>query len=136
MSATDARLSAFVKKALEANPPHLLLSGPPGSGKTAAWHLIVRQVLGPSWRSTTHVLQAKDLVKSAGAMAAFESFLRPGGKNSSDTLASRTSLDAFDSTFSQVSADDVAPAGRESQRGSQTDVHISRRQRNRSLWGI
>ena len=59
-------------------------------------------------------------------MAAFESFLRPGGAKFSDTLASRTSLDAFDSTFSQVSSDDVAPAGHESQRGSQTDVHISR----------
>ena len=39
----------------------IVFFGPPGSGKTAAWHLIVRQVLGPSWRSTTHVLQAKDL---------------------------------------------------------------------------
>ena len=112
--------------ALQANPPHLLISGPAGSGKTAAWHLIVRQVLGPAWRSTTHVLQAKDLVKTAGAMAAFESFLRPGGKDSSDTLASRTSLDAFDSTFSQISEGDIAPAGHESVRGSQTDVHISR----------
>lgn len=112
--------------ALQANPPHLLISGPAGSGKTAAWHLIVRQVLGPAWRSTTHVLQAKDLVKTAGAMAAFESFLRPGGKDSSDTLASRTSLDAFDSTFSQISEGDIAPAGHESVRGSQSDVHISR----------
>ena len=122
----ESTIETIERVALQANPPHLLLSGPPGSGKTAAWRLIVRQVLGPSWRSTTHVLQAKDLAKSAGAMAAFESFLRPGGKDSSDTLASRTSLDAFDSTFSQVSADDVAPAGHESQRGSQTDVHISR----------
>ena len=112
--------------ALQANPTHLLISGPAGSGKTAAWHLIVRQVLGPAWRSTTHVLQAKDLVKTAGAMAAFESFLRPGGKDSSDTLASRTSLDAFDSTFSQISEGDIAPAGHESVRGSQSDVHISR----------
>ncbi len=112
--------------ALQANPPHLLISGPAGSGKTGAWHLIVRQVLGPAWRSTTHVLQAKDLVKTAGAMAAFESFLRPGGKDSSDTLASRTSLDAFDSTFSEISEGDIAPAGHESVRGSQSDVHISR----------
>ena len=119
-------LETIERVALQANPPHLLISGPAGSGKTATWSLIVRQVLGPSWRSTTHVLQAKDLAKSAGAMAAFESFLRPGGKDSSDTLASRTSLDAFDSTFSQVSEGDVAPAGHESQRGSLSDVHISR----------
>ena len=122
----DATIETIERVALQANPPHLLISGPPGSGKTAAWHLIVRQVLGPAWRSTTHVLQAKDLVKTAGAMATFESFLRPGGKDSSDTLASRTSLDAFDSTFTQVSANDTAPAGHESQRGSQNDVHISR----------
>ena len=119
-------LETIERVALQANPPHLLISGPAGSGKTATWNLIVRQVLGPSWRSTTHVLQAKDLAKSAGAMVAFESFLRPGGKDSSDTLASRTSLDAFDSTFSKVSEGDVAPAGHESQRGSLSDVHISR----------
>ena len=122
----ESTVETIERVALQANPPHLLISGPPGSGKTAAWHLIVRQVLGPAWRSTTHVLQAKDLMKTAGAMAAFESFLRPGGKDSSDTLASRTSLDAFDSTFSQVSPDDVAPAGHESQRGSLSEVHISR----------
>ena len=67
-------LETIERVALQANPPHLLISGPAGSGKTATWNLIVRQVLGPSWRSTTHVLQAKDLAKSAGAMAAFESF--------------------------------------------------------------
>lgn len=122
----ESTIETIQRVALQANPPHLLISGPPGSGKTAAWHLIVRQVLGPAWRSTTHVLQAKDLAKTAGAMAAFETFLRPGGKDSSDTLASRTSLDAFDSTFSQIADGDVAPAGHESQRGSQSDVHISR----------
>lgn len=122
----ESTLETIERVSLQANPPHLLISGPPGSGKTATWNLIVRQVLGPAWRSTTHVLQAKDLVKSAGAMAAFESFLRPGGKDSSDTLASRTSLDAFDSTFSRVSEEDVAPAGHESERGSQNSVHISR----------
>ena len=103
--------------ALQANPPHLLISGPSGTGKTATWRLIVRQVLGPSWRSTVHVLQAKDLARTAGAMAAFENFLRPGGKNSSDTLASRTSLDAFDSTFSKIEEGDTAPAGHESSEG-------------------
>ena len=112
--------------ALQANPPHLLISGPSGVGKTATWRLIVRQVLGPSWRSTVHVLQAKDLARTAGAMAAFENFLRPGGKNSSDTLASRTSLDAFDSTFSKVEDGDTAPAGHESERGSSQEAHISR----------
>ena len=122
----ESTIDTIERVALQANPPHLLISGPPGSGKTATWNLIVRQVLGPSWRSTTHVLQAKDLAKSAGAMAAFEAFLRPGGKDSSDTLASRTSLDAFDSTFSQVSDDDIAPAGHEAQRGTQTEAHISR----------
>ncbi len=122
----ESTIDTIERVALQANPPHLLISGPPGSCKTATWNLIVRQVLGPSWRSTTHVLQAKDLARSAGAMAAFEAFLRPGGKDSSDTLASRTSLDAFDSTFSQVSDNDVAPAGHESQRGTQTEAHISR----------
>lgn len=122
----ESTIDTIERVALQANPPHLLISGPPGSCKTATWNLIVRQVLGPSWRSTTHVLQAKDLARSAGAMATFEAFLRPGGKDSSDTLASRTSLDAFDSTFSQVSNNDVAPAGNESQRGTQTEAHISR----------
>ena len=49
-------LETIERVALQANPPHLLISGPAGSGKTATWSLIVRQVLGPSWRSTTHVL--------------------------------------------------------------------------------
>ena len=74
----ESTIETIERVALQANPPHLLISGPPGSGKTAAWHLIVRQVLGPAWRSTTHVLQAKDLMKTAGAMAAFESFLHQG----------------------------------------------------------
>ena len=64
----ESTIETIERVALQANPPHLLLSGPPGSGKTAAWRLIVRQVLGPSWRSTTHVLQAKDLAKSAGCL--------------------------------------------------------------------
>ena len=58
----ESVIDTIERVALQANPPHLLISGPPGSGKTATWHLIVRQVLGPSWRSTTHVLQAKDLI--------------------------------------------------------------------------
>ena len=99
---------------LQANPPHLLLSGPSGCGKTAAHQLVCRQVLGPSWRSTTHVLQARDLNKTAGAMAKFEAFLRPAGSGSEDTLAGRTSLDAFDHNISGTTDASPAPAGEES----------------------
>ena len=53
---------------IQANPPHLILAGPAGVGKTAAWRLVARQILGPSWQSTTHILQARDLAKTAGAM--------------------------------------------------------------------
>ena len=75
--------------AVQANPPHLILAGPAGVGKTAAWRLVARQMLGPSWESTTHVLQARDLAKTAGAMKKFEEFLRPEGTSSSDTLAGK-----------------------------------------------
>jgi len=75
--------------------------------------LVARQVLGQGWRSTTHVLQARDLVRQRGAMNTFEEFLRPGGAASSDTLAGRLSLDAFDRGMSTGSPGDVAPAGRE-----------------------
>ena len=64
--------------------------------KNCAWRLVARQMLGPSWESTTHVLQARDLAKTAGAMKKFEEFLRPEGTSSSDTLAGRSSLDSFD----------------------------------------
>ena len=93
-------IEALTHLSLLANPPHLLLSGSAGCGKTTAYQLVCRQVLGPSWRSTTHVLQARDLDKTAGAMAKFEAFLRPAGKGSEDTLAGRTSLDAFDHSMS------------------------------------
>lgn len=86
----------LVRVSLSGDPPHLILSGPAGVGKTAAWRLIARQVLGPGWKSTCHVLQARDLAGSRGAMQSFEDFLRPAGRGSSDTLAGRTSLDAFD----------------------------------------
>ena len=99
------------KVSLQANPPHLILAGPPGVGKTAAWRLIARQILGPSWRSTTHVLQARDLARSAGAMKTFEEFLRPGGSSSKDTLAGRSSLDSFDSNITNAVAGDTPPAG-------------------------
>jgi len=101
------------KVAVQANPPHLILAGPAGVGKTAAWRLIARQILGPSWRSTTHVLQARDLARSAGAMKTFEDFLRPEGSSSKDTLAGRSSLDSFDSNITTAAAGDVAPAGEE-----------------------
>jgi replication factor C small subunit len=99
---------------LQANPPHLLISGPSGIGKTAAWRLVARQVLGPSWQATTHIIQARDLAKTAGAMKKFEEFLRPEGASSKDTLAGRTSLDAYYSKLSPAAAGDVAPAGIES----------------------
>jgi len=101
------------KVAVQANPPHLILAGPAGVGKTAAWRLIARQILGPSWRSTTHVLQARDLARSAGAMKTFEDFLRPEGTSSKDTLAGRSSLDSFDSNLTPAAAGDVPPAGEE-----------------------
>ena len=101
------------KVAVQANPPHLILAGPAGVGKTAAWRLIARQILGPSWRSTTHVLQARDLARSAGAMKTFEDFLRPEGSSSKDTLAGRSSLDSFDSNITTAVAGDVPPAGEE-----------------------
>jgi replication factor C small subunit len=106
--------STIERTAVGSNPPHLLLSGPPGVGKTAAWRLIARQVLGPSWEARTHVLQARDLARTSGAMAKFEEFLRPEGSSSSDTLAGRTSLDAYDATFSGTSASTPPPSGTES----------------------
>ena len=93
-------------------PPHLLLTGPAGVGKTACWRLFARQILGPGWKSTTHILQARDLVRQRGAMATFEEFLRPSGSEK-DTLAGRTSLDAFDRGISISDPQDVAPAGSE-----------------------
>ncbi len=86
----------FIRASSTGDPPHLLITGPAGVGKTAAWRLVARQVLGPGWRATCHILQARDLARQAGAMKTFEEFLRPAGLQSSDTLASRTSLDAFD----------------------------------------
>ncbi len=97
---------------LSGSPPHLLITGPAGVGKTAAWRLVARQVLGPGWKATAHVLQARDLSGTSGAMGIFEKFLRPFGRGSSDTLAGRTSLEAFDREMWQSSdADDPPPAG-------------------------
>lgn len=106
-------------------PPHLLITGPAGVGKTAAWHLVARQVLGPGWRSTAHVLQARDLARSSGAMKKFEDFLRPYGRGSGDTLAGRTSLVAFDRQMWDNLADESPPpAGAEVQSlpGRQTPI--------------
>ena len=47
-------------------------------------------------------------------MSKFEEFLRPEGSSSKDTLAGRTSLDAYDATFSGTIAETPAPAGKES----------------------
>lgn len=107
-------IDALKHLSLQANPPHLLLSGPTGCGKTTALQLVCRQVLGPSWRATTHVLQARDLDKTSGAMAKFEAFLRPEGAGSDDTLAGRTSLDAFDHNISAGADASPPPAGEES----------------------
>ena len=99
--------------ATSSNPPHLLLSGPSGVGKTAIWKLIARQVLGPSWQSTTHTLNARDLSRTSGAMRKFEEFLRPQGSDSKDTLVGRTSLDAFDSSMITIRGDSGPPAENE-----------------------
>ena len=47
-------------------------------------------------------------------MARFESFLRPEGVGSEDTLAGRTSLDAFDHNISASADRSPPPAGEES----------------------
>ena len=112
-------ISNIENASLQANPPHLLISGPTGVGKTAIWRLIARQVLGPSYNSTTHVLNAKDLSRTSGAMGKFESFLRPEGTTSKDTLAGRTSLDAYDSGLVKIDNDRGPPAGFESEKTSE-----------------
>ena len=53
---------ALKSASLATEPPHLLITGPAGVGKTASWRLVARQMLGPGWESTTHVLQARDLM--------------------------------------------------------------------------
>ena len=98
---------------LSPEPPHLLITGPAGVGKTASWRLVARQMLGPGWKSTTHILQARDLMRTRSAMAKFEEFLRPTGAGSTDTLAGRMSLDAYDRGIISASEGDIAPAGEE-----------------------
>ena len=103
---------ALLSTSTSPDPPHLLITGPAGVGKTACWRLFARQILGPGWKSTTHILQARDLVRQRGAMATFEEFLRPSGSEK-DTLAGMTSLDAFDRGISISDPEEVAPAGSE-----------------------
>ena len=114
LAAPQSVIKAAHSTSIDANPPHLVIAGPAGVGKTALWRLISRQVLGPSWELTTHVLQARDLSGQSEAMQKFENFLRPGGTNSRDTLAGRTSLTAFDRGMWDESNTTEAPAGKES----------------------
>ncbi len=104
----------LINSSLNANPPHVLLAGPSGVGKTATWKLLARQVLGPSWELSTHVFQARNILKTSGAMKAFEEYLRPSGKDSQDTLAGRMTLSAFDSSMWEAKEGDLPPAGKES----------------------
>ena len=113
LAMNDNLKDTLKKVAIQANPPHLIIAGPSGVGKTAAWRLIARQMLGPSWKATSHILQARDLMKTSGAMAKFEEFLRPEGTSSGDTLAGRSSLDSFDSNIIQATQGDIPPAGQE-----------------------
>ena len=73
--------------------------------------MLARQLLGPGWQSTTHILNAKDLSRTAGAMKAFEEFIRPSGSSSS--LAGLTSLDIFTETLAEVPNDAGPPSGQE-----------------------
>jgi DNA polymerase III delta prime subunit len=122
----EVTLTTITRTSLQANPPHLLLSGPAGVGKTATWRLMARQILGPTWEARTHILQARDLARTSGAMGKFEEFLRPEGSGSDDTLAGRTSLDAFDHTFSSTAANTPPPAGLECEQSSQQRAAVSR----------
>ncbi|MDP6211989.1 MAG: hypothetical protein QGF32_00315 [Candidatus Thalassarchaeaceae archaeon] len=114
LAVPDTVKQALLSTSTSADPPHLLITGPGGVGKTACWRLYARQILGPGWKSTTHILQARDLVRQRGAMATFEEFLRPSGAEK-DTLAGRTSLDAFDRGISISDSEGVAPAGSEAE---------------------
>lgn len=112
LAVPEAVKQTLLSTSTSADPPHLLITGPAGVGKTACWRLFARQILGPGWKSTTHILQARDLDRQRGAMATFEEFLRPSGSEK-DTLAGRTSLDAFDRGISISDPEEVAPAGSE-----------------------
>ena len=51
------RLNSYVKTK---NLPHLLFSGPPGVGKTAAAISIVKEIFGETWRNNFIELNASD----------------------------------------------------------------------------
>ena len=107
----DAIKDTLITASTGTNPPHLLLSGPSGVGKTAVMRMIARQLLGPGWQSTTHTLNAKDLSRMPGAMKIFEEFIRPSG--SSNSLAGLTSLDIFTDSLAEVPNDPGPPSGQE-----------------------
>ena len=127
LAAPESVRRALSSASLTGSPPHMLITGPAGVGKTAAWRLVARQVLGPGWQATTHVLQARDLAGTSGAMVKFEDFLRPAGRKSSDTLAGRTSLEAFDrGMWESEEEDDPPPAGAELSSASDERAPVSR----------
>ena len=116
----------LVTSSLSDSPPHLLIAGPPGCGKTTAWRLFCRQVLGPSWEGTTHIYQAKDESKGK-ATDKFTEFLKPkdhGGLS----LTGHMSLSAFDRTIVSTSKS-PPPTGFErlnNQEGGENTLPISR----------
>ena len=113
----------LVSGALSESPPHLLISGPPGCGKTTAWLMFVRQVLGPSWKGTTHIHQARDNARGK-ATATFTEFLQPQGEGG-QSLAGKMSLSAFDRNFLTTQGP-PPPAGFESANGGSGERPISR----------
>ena len=113
----------LVTGALSESPPHLLISGPPGCGKTTAWLMFVRQVLGPSWKGTTHIHQARDNARGK-ATATFTEFLQPQNEGG-QSLAGKMSLSAFDRNFLTTQGP-PPPAGFESVEGRSGERPISR----------
>ena len=56
-SDTVQRLAAIAK---DGNMPNLILSGPPGTGKTTSVHALARELLGPAYKSGVLELNASD----------------------------------------------------------------------------